>query len=42
MTAKLSNELSSTLHGHDQFEAIDPATGRVFVVTKKCLYISYQ
>lgn len=30
MTAKLSNELSSTLHGHDEFEAIDPATGLVF------------
>lgn len=38
MTAKLSKELSNALDGHDQIEAIDPATGRVFIVTEKSLY----
>lgn len=38
MTAKLSKELSNALHGHDQIEAIDPETGRVFIVTEKSLY----
>jgi len=43
MTAKLSKELSNALNGHDQIEAIDPATGRLFVLTEKSLYeLSHQ
>ena len=43
MTAKLGKELSNALSGHDQIEAIDPATGRLFIVTEKSLYeLSHQ
>jgi predicted transcriptional regulator len=43
MTAKLSKELSNALSGHDQIEAIDPATGRLFILTEKSLYeLSHQ
>jgi predicted transcriptional regulator len=43
MTAKLSKALSNALSGHDQIEAIDPATGRLFILTEKSLYeLSYQ
>jgi len=38
MTAKLSKELSNALSGQDQIEAIDPATGRLFILTEKSLY----
>ena len=38
MTVKLSKELSNALSGHDQIEAIDPATGRLFILTEKSLY----
>ena len=38
MTPRLSKEMSSALHDHDQIEAIDPATGRVFIVMEKSLY----
>jgi len=38
MTAKLNKELSNALHGHDQIEAVDPETGRVFIVMEKSLY----
>ncbi|MCA9123938.1 MAG: hypothetical protein H6822_20520 [Planctomycetaceae bacterium] len=43
MTAKLSKELSNALSGHDQIEAIDPETGRIFIVTEKSLFeLSHQ
>ena len=43
MTAKLSKELSIALSGHDQIEAIDPETGRIFIVTEKSLFeLSHQ
>jgi predicted transcriptional regulator len=43
MTAKLSKELSNALSGHDQIEVIDPATGRLFILTEKSLYeLSHQ
>ena len=36
--AKLSKELSNALSGRDQIEAIDPVTGRLFILTEKSLY----
>lgn len=43
MAPKLSKELSNALSGHDQIEAIDPATGRLFILTEKSLYeLSHQ
>lgn len=38
MTAKLNKELSEAVAVHDQIEAIDPASGRVFVLTEKSVY----
>ena len=38
MTAKLSKELSDALNGCDELEAIDPATGRVYVIVESTLF----
>ena len=35
---ELSKELSDTLNGRDEFEAVDPATGRVYVIVEKALF----
>lgn len=34
MTAKLSKELSDALNGADQLEAVDPATGRIYILVE--------
>lgn len=38
MIAKLNKELSEAVNGRDQIEAIDPASGRLFVLTEKSVY----
>jgi predicted transcriptional regulator len=38
MTAKLNQELSDAVDGRDQVEAIDPATGRHFVLVEKSVF----
>lgn len=38
MTPKLSKELSDALNGAEELEAIDPATGRVYVIVDSTLF----
>lgn len=38
MIAKLNKELSEAVNGREQIEAIDPASGRLFVLTEKSVY----
>lgn len=38
MTAKLNKELSDAINGHDQIEAIDPVSGRRFVLVEKSVF----
>ena len=38
MTAKLNKELSDALNGGEELEAVDPATGRVYIIVDSTLY----
>ena len=38
MTAKLNKELSDALNGGEELEAIDPATGRLYVIVDSTLF----
>ncbi len=38
MTVKLSKELSDALNGGEQLEAVDPATGRLYVIVDSTVF----